>query len=419
MGIKPANTYYDSFTFNGTTASTYGVYVTDVNVFDAPERSVEYISIPGRNGAFALDKGAFENITIEYSCAMQQDTESDFQDAISQFRNLLASAKGYCRLTDTIHTSEYRLACFSAGIEVDTANKKSATFKVEFECKPQRFLTSGETATAVASGGTINNPTLFDAQPVIEAKGYGNIVIGGETVTLNNVSLGEVSYNSTQQGNGDLLTKVNDGRLNVNDDVKVFNAKFTYRLQFPTGYTVISDSLTVDSQGFSPSYITSRQVNNYEIIEVTAPQILWGYWSSGSSDFEFHGTINYKDNNGVSSSASIGTGQATIKTPAGYPGYIYLTMTVVTNKDNILLSKIRSMECSSVIGYSTVSALGNPSYIDLRFGEAYKYINGEVVSLNNAIQMPAELPVLAPGNNTITYDNTFTEIKIAPRWWKV
>ena len=70
--------------------------------------------------------------------------------------------------------------------------------------------------------------------------------------------------------------------------------------------------------------------------------------------------------------------------------------------------------------YSTKPVADNtPVYIDLDIGEAYKVKNNEVVSVNKRVQMPAVLPSLKPGSNTITYDNTITSFKVAPRWWKV
>ena len=93
MAITPANSNYKSFTYNGISARQYGVYITDVNVFDSAQRQVEYITIPGRNGQFALDHGRFENVTVKYSCAMGADSDTDFADAISDFRNAEAKKK--------------------------------------------------------------------------------------------------------------------------------------------------------------------------------------------------------------------------------------------------------------------------------------------------------------------------------------
>ena len=60
-----------------------------------------------------------------------------------------------------------------------------------------------------------------------------------------------------------------------------------------------------------------------------------------------------------------------------------------------------------------------PMYIDLDLGEAYGEVNGEMLSFNNTVSMPAKLPVLEAGANVISYDNTVTDLKIIPRWWKI
>ena len=46
-------------------------------------------------------------------------------------------------------------------------------------------------------------------------------------------------------------------------------------------------------------------------------------------------------------------------------------------------------------------------------------MDGEAKSLNAYIDLGSDLPVLAPGANTITFDNTITDLKVVPRWWKI
>lgn len=196
MAVKEANSNYKSFTFNGISAADYGVYVTDVNVFNSAERAVEYITIPGRNGSFALDHGRFENITVVYDCALGQGTDVDFATAISDFRNALASAKGYQRLEDDMNPAEYRMAVFSKGLEAPTLNQQTATFKVEFNCKPQRYLKSGETAISVESGDTVTNPTPFDASPILAMKGHGTVVLNDDSITIANDPIGNLLLSS-------------------------------------------------------------------------------------------------------------------------------------------------------------------------------------------------------------------------------
>lgn len=118
MAVNQTGAIYKAFNFDGQSSRNYGVYITGEAVYNAPERDVEMITIPGRNGAYALDNGRFENIDVTYPAGIYADTEADFAAAISDFRNYLCSRSGYCRLSDEYNPDEYRLAIYKSGLEV-------------------------------------------------------------------------------------------------------------------------------------------------------------------------------------------------------------------------------------------------------------------------------------------------------------
>ena len=76
MAVNKTGAMFKSLTFDGEDSRDYGVYITGQAVFNAPEREVEMISIPGRNGQFALDKGRFENIEVTYPAGIFANTEA-------------------------------------------------------------------------------------------------------------------------------------------------------------------------------------------------------------------------------------------------------------------------------------------------------------------------------------------------------
>lgn len=420
MAVKEANSNYKSFTFNGISAADYGVYVTDVNVFNSAERAVEYITIPGRNGSFALDHGRFENITVVYDCALGQDTDTDFVTAISDFRNALASAKGYQRLEDEMNPDEYRMAVFSKGLEAPTLNQQTATFKVEFNCKPQRFLNSGETAVSVASGGAITNPTLFDAKPLLQVWGYGDISINGETVSIDNTVIGEVTLVSSVSGG---TTSFPTYQLNRGDNVTL-NTPPLYEayanVQFLTKFEQIVDSVSVsvDYGETNVSRVYAYGGDNtpfaYIILWLEPFEIDYLTTTRATENIRLSLTVNYTDGNGVQ--------QADIEYYTVSLTYADAQFTLAANIETmteLIYSVSKNLRMGAVTAYSTKSALGEPLYFDLDIGEAYKYEDTEIVSVNNAVSFPVSLPVLAPGANTIEYDNTVTQFKVVPRWWKV
>ena len=411
MAVKPANSNYHTFTFNGVRAADYGIYVTDVNVFNSAARDVEYIQIPGRDGAFALDRGRFQNISVVYKCAMTQDTDEDFATAISEFRNAIASTKGYKRLEDDINTDEYRMGVFSKGLEAPTLNTKTATFDVEFNCQPQRFLKSGETAVSVASGGTITNPTLFESHPLLQVWGYGDIGINGDTVTISDDVIGEtILQNSARNTASHVNTKLwqvylNTEKLRTGDTIKVSGVRSEFGVNsyiLSAEYNILTGDVTPIYTGLSVSMMGVK-FPDLEFTLGTAKTYTarWTCIATLSSDGS---TREYTTTSQVSISA------------AGHVSF-YVSVTPTTAQTEI--ARLLASSYESIVGYSTKSALGEPLYFDLDIGEAYKEEDGAIISVNNAVSFPAKLPVLKTGANTITYENTVDQFKIVPRWWEV
>lgn len=169
MGINPTQSNFKSFTFDGVNSRQYGVYITGGGVFDAPERNVEMVEIPGRNGAYALDRGNFNNIEVTYPASIATYNETEFAEAVSDLRSFLCSRVGYVRLEDDYNPDEYRLAIYKSGLEVSHDMLIAGEFDIVFECKPQRFLKSGEDPITIGEYsdpvGTDNAPYLFRRSP--------------------------------------------------------------------------------------------------------------------------------------------------------------------------------------------------------------------------------------------------------------
>ena len=145
---------FKNLTFDGISLKEYGVYISGEAVFDSPTRDVEMVTIPGRNGSFALDKGRFNNITVTYPAGIYATSQTEFAEKVSTLRNLLASRKGYCRLTDEYNPDEFRLGVYKAGLELDpTHYNEAGRFELSFDCKPQRFLFSGEEVFTLGEWG--------------------------------------------------------------------------------------------------------------------------------------------------------------------------------------------------------------------------------------------------------------------------
>ena len=173
------------FTFNSTESRSYGVYISGSGVFNAPETEVEKFVVPGRDGDLIGKNIRYPNIEVTYPAFIY----SNFDSNLSSIKSVLKSVKSYARLTDSYHSGEYRKAIFVDAINVSpTGNLGAGEFDLVFDCKPQRWLTSGESTTTITtSGSTISNPTKFPSLPKITVTGYGDLYIGSQKITIQNV----------------------------------------------------------------------------------------------------------------------------------------------------------------------------------------------------------------------------------------
>ena len=417
MGIAP----YKYFTFDGESSRDYDVYLTGEGVFDAPERAVEMIEIAGRNGNFALDQGKFKNISITYKAGIVDASESNFADKVSAVRNWLCSKVGYKRLEDDYNPNEYRMGVFMAGVDVDHEDLKTGEFEITFDCKPQRWLTSGETATAVANNGTLTNPTLFDACPLLEVYGYGNITIGNnDPITIYNDPIGDITIDGQTSNQNPFVVSLEEVRAEQGDSIELADGYIgsTYKMNHYLTYyyqsaTVTSTSGPVDhvNAGVTHSSEGSGKYVNFVYVHFYFTDPRTFLYGTASTNNTISATVKIHGSNGND--------------------YTYTFKATIANKSNrtIVFSaepsyssfEFRSFGASfdEIVVHSTSVSYGQPTYIDLDVGEAYSIDGGVISSLNKYIALGSDMPTLPPDSTTFTYDNTITSFKVTPRWWKV
>ena len=411
MAITKTGAIFKTFTFDGQKSSNYGVYITGQAVYNAPERAVEMITIPGRNGAFAQDNGRFENIEVTYPAGAFADTEADFADAISNLRNMLCSRVGYCKLSDDYNATEYRMAIYKSGLEVSPEALKAGEFNITFECQPQRFLTSGDTKSTLSSPATVTNPTLFASKPQFQVTGYGDIDINGEKIEVDSSPIGDVLlydyhrwYSTTTQ-----TITVDTTFANVNDTIRTQEyvaGEFNTQWKKSTGSV---NSFSVTSTTGNGEAIIARHSDSEVVVSATLGHCDFSYGTSQTESVTGNFSIVTSNNGTV-------TGSLTYS--LAYDGNDTFTLsravTVPTG-----FNTTRNEMIISPLTLESTKLMNGLIYIDMEIGEAYEVVNDSVVPVNHGIIMPPDLITLKPGTNTITFDNTFTKVDLIPRWWKV
>lgn len=176
-------------TFGGRPISDFNVYISGAGTFGAPERDRKSVVIPGRDGELTIDNGRYKNIKVSYPAFIAKD----YSQNVAALRNYLLSFTGYARLEDTYHPDEFRMARYTGSFDGgSTKGMNAGSFKIDFDCMPQRWLKSGEQVLtgfyARESTGSvvhIQNPGYMVAKPLIK-------------VTLTDATTAQITINDVE-----------------------------------------------------------------------------------------------------------------------------------------------------------------------------------------------------------------------------
>lgn len=171
-------------TFGGKSSLDFGLRISGEATFNSPERKYSEQEIAGRSGTLIIDEHAFKNMPVTYPAF----AITDMPQRVRDFANYMGSFAGYQRLEDTYAPDVFRLAQYVGGLDVKSSGymNRQGEFNIEFNCKPQRFLKSGEQEIEFDTNGKIFNRTNFEAQPHLRVygTGAGTVSIGHYTVSI-------------------------------------------------------------------------------------------------------------------------------------------------------------------------------------------------------------------------------------------
>lgn len=176
--------------FNGLSSQDYHIQVEHPPGYDIPERDYESVHVPGRNGDIIIVKNSYKNTIRSYEISFGSLSKK-FPDMARKVSEWLHSASNYARLEDSYEPEFYRMAIYNDSLEMENILSHGGKATIKFNCKPQRFLKIGETSVSYTSksGGSIRNPTTFEALPIITVKGSGSgtINVNGYVVGISNI----------------------------------------------------------------------------------------------------------------------------------------------------------------------------------------------------------------------------------------
>lgn len=189
----------------------YGVFVTDAGIYASPEPDYTSYEIAGRNGDLHINNGRYKNVDITYQAFIAHE----FEDRFVPFRSAILSQDGYVRIEDDFKQDMYRLGRLKSGIEGKIKLARGiGTFELEFDCKPQWYLKSGEQETVFTENGSILNPTVFPSKPLIRVYGKGTVTVGTNVFVINTAGTEFIEIDTDSK-------QAYEGTANRNSNIKV------------------------------------------------------------------------------------------------------------------------------------------------------------------------------------------------------
>lgn len=192
-----------------------GIVVSGEGTYNAPEYDYETQAVPGLNGDLIQDNGRYKNITVSYPAGITRDFAENAQAARAF---LLGYGAKYRRIQDDYHPGLYRMGIYSGGIDFEMGflNRAGET-TLAFNCKPQRFLLSGENPITMQSGQALFNAWM-PTKPLLLVTGNGTLSVGGTSITVSGTS-----------GQFYIDCEIQDawqGLSNLNDNIEVENHEY-------------------------------------------------------------------------------------------------------------------------------------------------------------------------------------------------
>lgn len=434
------------FTLNGVDSRDFGVYINGQGTYSAPEKDYTFYQIPGRSGDIIGSENRLMNIEITYHAFIY----ADFDNNMAAFRSFLLSLDGYQRLEDSYHPDEFRMACYTGPFDpAVTVVNDAGEFDIVFNCKPQRYLKSGETSysyvanaedipvdgTSLHLYGYSLNRSVFSVEwPITRGRGSGDpsptnprpimMPLFPMTISID----GEEVYST-------LIPVMNIAAMTIDLVAGTYSITHMMKDLPSTGWTMLSAGVfQISGQGTNGGGVSSHYLPV----------------SSGASDFTIDtadGYVTIHDSRFsnimafrqwlASNTVQVAWPLATPRTGgvetgptlpnewfdiesawtlhmALDPEPVMLNPTVFPSQPLIRIFGAGTFTLNDIT--VTVSQADEYTEVDCELMDCYK---GNVNKNQYVSFSTYDFPVLKSGQNTVEFAGGVTAVTIIPRWWRV
>lgn len=173
------------FVYNGVSSKQFNIGIKTAPIRTIPERRVNTIEVPFRDGSFTLDTGTYGTFTIDFECLV---VGSFTPQHIRKIKRWLSEPFGKLQVSDELEL-EYEAKMINK-VDFEELVDNTGSFLVTFECQPYGHYRQGLCLHSVSNNTEIHNETDTIALPYMKIYGSGDITVtlNGEPITFKGVS---------------------------------------------------------------------------------------------------------------------------------------------------------------------------------------------------------------------------------------
>ena len=169
------------FIYDDKNSKDFNIKIKSINNLSSPQRSIEKISVLGRNGELILDNGNFENFILTIECYLNCSSE-DKNVMSKEIKRWLQGDFSYKKLILSNDTEFYYEAYCDTKLDFEYVSSNFESFLISFSCKPYKKEINENIVTITEPTNIYNDYT--PSNPLIKVVGSGDV-----TVSINNQEL--------------------------------------------------------------------------------------------------------------------------------------------------------------------------------------------------------------------------------------